>query len=607
MDLSTRSFFDDELRQELAADYIGGKGFGARILYDQLQPGVDPLSADNILVVACGPLTGTLAPTAGRSVLCTKSPLTGLWLDSNCGGSFGPGLKAAGFGVLIIKGKAERPLVLIVDENNIHMEEAGELWGLDTFGTHEKLKARWGREAKVATIGVAGENLVPIAAVISEGRAFGRGGPGAVMGSKNLKAIVVRGERSLEIDDFRRFMDVNLEAMNEISIHSDTGGSRPKYGTNAILSFLAEAGVYPVRNFQQGSWPGIQSLNESILAADYYKKQKACFGCPIRCSKVSRVDEGKYKGSFTEGPDYENTWSFGAQCGIADPGAIIQAEYLCDVYGLDAISAGNIVGFAMECFEKGLISTEEAGWQLTFGNDDALLGLIGQMARQEGLGDLLGRGVKHAAGVIGGGSADFAIHVKGLELPAYDPRGTAGMGLAYATSDRGGCHLRSWPVGREILDPSGRLDPLATEFKAEFVKNEQDYFTVIDSLGICLFASFALSARQIVNLVHSLTGIEAFDTTEKLMKAGERIYNLTRLFNIRENREEALKDTLPKRLLETPMPDGPAAGHVVPLAEMLKEYYEARHWQNGVPCQAKLVELGLAQPHSVHADGEMRL
>lgn len=594
IDLSRGNYHAEELPRDLASKYIGGKGMGARILYDRLKPGTDPLSADNLVVFATGPLTGTLAPTAGRTVLCTKSPLTGLWLDSNCGGFLGPQIKAAGYDVIVIEGKAEQPTVVVIDEDKIIFEPAGELWGMDTFTTHTRLKEKWGKETRVACIGPAGENLVAIAAVISEGRAFGRGGAGAVLGAKNLKAIAVKGNRPLEIYDYEAFMNINREAINEISINQDTGGSRPRYGTNAILSFMVEAGVHPVKNFQQGTWPGVKRLNESILARDYYKKHKACFGCPIRCSKASRVEGGKYRGAFTEGPDYENTWSFGAQCGIDDPAVVIKAEYLSDYYGLDAISAGNAIGFGMECYEKGLLSRDEVGFELTFGNDEALLTVLEQMARKEGVGALLGQGVKRAAVQIGGGSEKFAMHVKGLELPAYDPRGAVAMGLAYATSDRGACHLRAWPVGAEVLNPTGKMDRFDTEFKAEYVKNEQDYFAVIDSLGVCLFANFGLSPRQLVRFLYSLTGLEELNTTAKLMQAGERIYNLTRLFSLRENRE-ATVDTLPERLVAEPLADGPTAGHVVPLAKMLDEYYRARHWdENGVPRPAKLKQLGLS-------------
>ena len=413
------------------------------------------------------------------------------------------------------------------------------------------------------------------------------------MGSKNLKAIVLRGQGSVSIARYEEFLLANKEALNEISINPDIGGSRPKYGTNNILSAMVMLGIHPVRNFQGMRWEGIEQLNEDILADKYYKKHKACFSCPIRCSKVSRVDSGKYRGSVVEGPEYENVWSFGAQCGNADPGAVIEAERLCDVYGLDSVSTGNAIGFAMECYERGLINGQQVGFSLTFGDDDAMIRMVHLIGKNEGFGRILGQGVKKAAELIGGNSADFAMHVKGMELPAYDPRAVYGMGLAYATSDRGGCHLRAWTVGDETLQTKGRLDPLGTEYKADLVKSRQDWTAVVDSIGLCLFATSALTPRQIALLLYGLTGLTELESGDTLNTIGERIYNLTRLFNIREGLGKT-EDSLPARLLNEPLPDGPAKGHTVDLAPMLAEYYFIRGWdEQGVPAEEKLVSLGL--------------
>ncbi len=581
--------------RELAASYLGGKGLGARILYDRLACGTDPLSPGNVLVFATGPLTGTPAPTSSRVLVCTKSPLTGLWLDSNAGGFFGPVLKRAGYDGVILTGASSKPVILIIDGKGVRLEDASELWGLDTFETHRRLKERLGRTYRVAAIGPAGEQQVPLAAIITEGRAFGRGGAGAVMGAKNLKAVVVAGQGKVEVhnpDAFRRSL---REAQNEISIHPDSGGGRPKYGSNVIYSFIKEAGVLPIKNFQGGTYPGMDEVSEHVLAEKYYREDRACFACPIKCGKLAVVAGGKYDGSWVEGPEYEDMWSFGAQCGNSDIGAIIQAEYLCDYYGLDAISVGNTIGFSMECYERGILTEEELGFAAPFGDDDAIIKLVHLIGKKEGIGELLGCGVRHAAEQLGQGSQDFAMHVKGLEIPAYDPRAAFGMGLAYATSDRGACHLRAWSVGAEVLDGSNRMDPFSTEFKAEYVKNQQDWFAVIDSLGLCLFGTFPLSPRQVTDLVYHLTGLETFSEAEKLLQAGERIYNLTRLFNLREG-ATGKDDTLPRRLLDETLTTGPARGQKLDLQTMLQEYYFIRGWDTeGRPKREKLVALGLGE------------
>lgn len=590
IDLSTKTSGTSLLSPALVAGFIGAKGFGAKILFDELKPGCDPLSPDNILVLATGPMTGTLIPTSARMVMATKSPLTGIWLDTNCGGFLGPELKAAGYDLVKIYGKAGRPSYIFIHNDQVTIEDASFIWGLDTFQTHKALKARHGEEARVACIGPAGERQVLLAGVISEYRAFGRGGAGAVWGAKNLKAVVVKGDKGIKIHNRDEFMIALREAQNEIALHPDTGGSRPKFGTSSIYSYIRETGVLPVKNFQGGTYPGAEEVDEHALARELYEENRACFACPVACSKYSLVKKGKYQGRYVEGPEYENVWSFGAQCGVGDLGAIVYAEYLADSYGLDSISTGNAVGFAMECYEKGIITKEALGFDCSFGNDEGMISLIHQIGTAEGLGRIFGQGVRRAARFLGHGSERFAMEVKGLELPAYDPRGAFGMGLAYATSDRGACHLRAFPVKTEVLSNLKRIDPYSVEYKAELVKNEQDWFAVIDSLGICLFAVFAWGPNQITDLLAALTGQEAFSSAEKLLKIGERIYNLTRLFNIREG---APADTLPTRLLEEPSTQGPARGQRVPLNEMLAEYYLIRGWERGVPSEGKLQELGL--------------
>jgi len=589
VDLTSAIVSETELDRSLAEDYMGGKGFGAKILYDQLPPGCEPLSADNILVFATGPLTGTFAPSSGRFEVCTKSPATGLWLDSNCGGYFGPELKFAGYDMVIIRGKAAKPMLLVIDDNKIELTPADDLWGVDAISTHRQIKDSFGKDFKVACIGPAGEKGVLFAGIISEYRALGRGGAGAVMGSKNLKAIAVRGNGSIPLFDSDTFMKTCRESFNELANSPDTGGGRQKYGTNVILSLMDEVGLHPVRNFQKGKFEGAASVNEDTIEA-HYVRNKACFGCPIYCSKISEVKEGKYKGSFTEGPEYENVWSFGANCENVDVGAIIQAEYLCDYYGLDAITAGNVIGFLMECVEKGLLKESDIGFPMTFGNDESIINAIHLIGKGEGPGKLWGQGVKKLAEQIEG-AQDLAMHVKGLELPAYDPRGSAGMALAYATSDRGGCHLRSWPIGDELLATEGRMDLVSLEFKAELVKTQQDLFGMVNCSGMCLFATFAVTLKQITPFLHAATGLEIFSSSEEVMKTGERVNNLVRLFNIREGLTRDL-DTLPSRFFSEPLKEGPSRDRVVELEQLMEDYYLVRGWdEEGVPKDTKLEEL----------------
>jgi len=412
------------------------------------------------------------------------------------------------------------------------------------------------------------------------------------MGSKQLKAVAVSGTGSIRYHDPQVFMRTCREAFNELANHPDTGGGRQKYGTNLILSSMDAAGIHPVRNFQKGKFAGAARVNEEKIF-EYFVRDRACFGCPIYCSKIAEVKQGKYTGSFTEGPEYENTWSFGAQCENTDIGAIIHAENLCDRYGIDGISTGNIIGFLMECVEKGVLTESDIGFPLGFGNDDGLIRAVHLIGKQEGPGRLWGQGVRRIAEAHPA-AAGFAMHVKGLELPAYDPRGSTGMALAYATSDRGGCHLRSWPIAQELLDPDGRMDPFSMEFKAELVKTQQDLFCAVNCSGMCLFATFAVSLRQMVPFLHSATGIESFDGSDRVLQIGERVNTLVRRFNIREGLTPAL-DTLPERFSKEPLAEGPSREHVVDLAPLLEDYYAVRGWDaQGVPTASKLGELGLA-------------
>lgn len=593
VDLTSERIESIPLSLDMVENYLGGKGFGVKTIYEQVPTRCDPLGPENILVFATGPLTGTLAPTSGRMEVCTKSPATGYWLDSNCGGYFGPELKLAGYDALVIRGHADEPCLLVIEDEKVEIKPAAEIWGLDTLETHRWLKKKLDHEIRVACIGPAGEKLVLLANIISEQRAFGRGGAGAVMGSKNLKAIAVKGNGGLVVAHSDDFMRLCRESFNEIYNSPDSGGGRPKYGTNAILSAMEECGLHPVRNFQKGIFSGADQINENTISA-LFDRNRACFNCPIYCSKIASIKEGRYKGSYTEGPEYENTWAFGAHCDNTEIGAIVQAEYLCDLYGIDAISCGNVIGFLMECYEKSLLKETDTGFPFNFGSDEAIIKAVHLIGRKEGPGELWGQGVRRLSQHIPG-SEKWAMHVKGLELPAYDPRGSTGIALAYATADRGGCHLRSWPIGAELLVTNERMDPFSTEFKAEYVKTEQDLFSIINSLGICLFATFAINLRQLTPMLFSVCGVESLALTENLLAVGERINNLTRLFNLREGLSY-VEDTLPERFRLEPVSEGPLAGRTVDISQMLKEYYFLRGWDEyGRPTPKKLAELGLVK------------
>jgi len=594
VDLSTGEVWPEELDWDLAADYVGGRGLADKMVFDIVRPGADPLGPDNVLVFATGPLTGTPAPACGRSVLASKSPLTGTIFDSNSGGLIGPELKKAGFDAIIIRGRSEEPVYLAVLSGRAELRSADHLWGRTTSETIRALKREVGDDrARVACIGPAGEKGVLLANVICEPhRAFGRGGLGAVMGSKGLKAIVVRGRGRVEVANPHAFKRVCREIKDILARNPITGDLLGRYGTGCLTTPVNKAGILPTRNFRTGFFEEAEEITGEKLVKVLKAQKRACFGCPIGCGRVLMA-EGHEVGA----PEYETMWAFGAQCGISDLRAISEANELCNEYGLDTISLGNAIGFLMECYERGLITDRDTGGlRLEWGRADLLPKLVELTARREGVGALLALGVKRLSERIEG-SGRFAMHVKGLELPAYDPRGAKGMGLAYATSNRGGCHLRAYMIMSELLSMPRYLDPLRTEGKARLVKRLQDIFAVLDSMVMCKFTSLALfetldyEPKWYARLLTTATGFY-FDE-EEFLKAGERIFNLERFFNVREGFDRR-HDTLPTRLLKEPMPYGPAEGHVVELEAMLDEYYALRLWDPmGRPTDRALMRLGI--------------
>ena len=561
IDLSTGKSQTERLPKQWGRDYLGGKGLSIKYVYEELRAGVDPLSPDNILVLMTGPLTGTIVPNSGKLAIASKSPASGTILDCSIGGAFAPELKYAGYDGVIIEGKAKLPVYLYIEDDKVELRSAAKLWGKGAHEAEHLLKDDLG-SAKILLIGQAGENLVPMACISSElYRQAGRGGIGAVMGSKNLKAIAVKGSGSVTVPDIRKF----TVAMNKLR-RNDTM-SEDNYwaytdGTPMLVELTNETGTLPTRNFQQGTFEGFKGIDTEAVKGVLAGK-KACFACPLGCGNY--VKSGRTR---VEGPEYETLALCGSNCGIDNLEAVIEFNRLCDDLGLDTISVGNVTAFAMEMTEKGIHD-----FRLRFGDVDAYLEVPALIARREGVGADLALGVRALADKYGG--KEFAMQVKGLEFPGYEPRGSWGMGLAYATSDRGACHMRAFPISMEAL---GDLDPYTVEGKGALVKEMQDKNTAKFCAIFCDF--WALAVETQADILSSALGYEL--DQEDLKKVGERTYNLARMFNEREG-FASKDDTLPERIFKDPLPTGPSAGKVIPREDyerMLAEYYQARGWDS---------------------------
>jgi len=594
VDLTGGSFEEEELDREELRLTLGGKGLAARIMYERMRGGTDALSPENLLLFLTGPLTGTMAPGSNRFCVATKSPHSGTFLDAHCGGGFGPGMKQAGYDGVMIIGRAEEPSIVTFDGDCWSLDPAGDLWGMPTGRVQVELDRKLGPGYQKVVIGPAGERLSTISGVFSDRRAAGRGGSGAVMGSKNLKAICVKGSPGgISVHDPAAMRKACWTAHRMLRMNEITVRSLPEEGTCNILETINEVGAFPTRNFRSGKFEGADELAGYRWMEEMWVRDAACFGCSIGCSKVSKVTSGPFKGDSTEGPDYETVWAFGPQCGNSDKNLIVHLEGLCDELGVDTISAGNIIGFVMELYERKMISTEDLGGiKPTWGSANAMVAMMEHMGEMDDLGGFLSRGVRALSEDYPGSSA-FAMQVKGLELPAYAPRASKGMALAYATSDRGGCHLRGYPAMQELLGMRGGADPLDTSGKAQLVVDSQDEIAVVDSSDICLFGTFGFTLREIFRMVNAATGY-GYENEAEMKTLGERVYNLTRLFNVREGLSRK-DDDLPQRCLKEPMPDGPARGQVVDLEPMLNQYYELRGWDDdGVPTGETLSKLELA-------------
>ena len=596
VDLTTHDWSTFSLSEEVLDRYIGGKGVGAYLLAQRQDPQAQPFDPANPLIFVTGPLTGTRAPSM-RSVMVFQSPVTRLFTDSHFGGFFGQEIKSAGYDGLLITGQAARPTYLKIDDGQVSIEDASHLWGLDTYETYDRLRPDYPeKEWRIACIGPAGENQVKFAMVdCDHHRQAGRGGGGAVMGAKNLKAIVVRGSGKPEIaapDAFAQLVRATIA--NEMKDNDYIKGFRSG-GTAASIPWADAEGLLPTRNFQRGSFPLAEELGDAAQRERYWYKDVACAACPIACTKLGRLTEGPHAGLEGDSLEYESAAMLGANLEVGQTDEAIYLGLLCDRLGLDTISSGSVLGFACEAVERGLLEAD-----VRFGDAESLAALLRDIAARRGVGDLLAEGVRAAAAQIGGGADYFAIHVKGLELPAWGPRGVPAMGLAYMTADRGGCHQRAFPILYEAGGETWRgqsYERLALEGKAQLLAEVQNRLAGLDTLITCDFARYAIADETYLELLAAATGRRL--KLEDLYQMGERIWNLTRLFNLKAGLSKADED-LPPRIKEEPLPDGPAAGHRFTEADierLLSDYYAVRGWdENGVPRPETLDALKIEYP-----------
>jgi len=604
INLTAGSISEEVIPDDTIRKYIGGVGIATSYLYDEVPAGVDPLGAENKLIFMTGPLTGTASASASRYSVAARSPLTGIWGHGNSGGNFGPMLKRSGYDGIIFEGVSPKPVYLEVFDGKAVLRDAAHLWGKNVNETEDLIQKGTDKKPTIASIGQGGENLVRYAAIMNNlHRAVGRCGLGAVMGSKRLKAIACSGKAQIELHDPKKFREISkrqIALLNESMLKVGFEA----FGTNMVADMVNARGGYPTRNWQSGVFDQIDEVNGQAMTDKVLVKELSCFACPIACGRGTEIKEGKWAGRSGEGPEYETANMFGACCGISDLNAITMANYLCNEYGIDTITAGSSIAFAMECFEKGILTREKTGGiEINFGDSDIIVELVEKIAKREGVGDLLAEGTKAMAERLGGGSSAFAMNVKGLELPAYDPRAAKICGLGYVTANRGGDHITGFIEGPTFVDAPILIvedskidDPFkANPEEAKVLVDMEDALTSLDALGGCKFMGALLKAEDLVELIQCATGWDY--TVDEFRRSGERIYNLIRVYCAREGIRRK-DDILPERLMKEPLPDGPAEGMVIDreTLEMLKDaYYKFRGWNlnDGLPSLAKLKELGL--------------
>lgn len=601
VNLSEGRVSEEDIPESWLKDYLGGAGLATKYLYDEVKAGIEPLGPENKLIFMAGCLTSTPSPSTGRYSVVAKSPLTGFWAQSNSAGFWGSDFRKTGFDGIIFEGVSPQPVYLVIEDGKAELKGAGDIWGKNVLETTSLLKEKLGKGFNVACIGIAGENLVKYAAILNdEHRAAGRCGMGAVMGSKRLKAIAVKGSKTVQIANQAAFTEVAKkqyalleESMLKIAMET--------FGTAVVLDLVNVRGGLPTRNWQTGVFPNIEKINATAINETLLVDRKNCFACPIKCGRVTEIKTGPYAGSKGEGPEYETIGTCGAMCDIDDLEAITMAHYLCDDYGLDTISAGSTIAFTMECYEKGILTkSDTGGLEINFGDAAIMIELLHKIAKREGIGDLLAEGTKRMAEKLGKGTERFAMHVKGLEMPCYDPRAAKITGLGFMVANRGGDHMTAYIQAPAFLNmpflivEESTIEDIFVENpeEAKVVKDLEDALTFFDCAGGCKFMGMSLAADEWIELIAHATGWKF--GVDEFRKTGERVVNLARAYNIREGLTPA-DDSLPKRLLEEPLPEGPAAGHVNNPASLLEAYYEFRGWDKatGKPTPEKLRELGL--------------
>ncbi len=603
INLTKQTAKEEKLPLAVAKDFIGGAGFGIKYLFDEVDAGTDPLGPDNKLIFASGPFSGTTIPCASRMAVTGKSPLTGAVGMALTGGYFPVELKYAGYDALIIEGKAENPTYVWIKDGKTQFRSAKKVWGMRTTDTQQIIKNELNdQNVRIACIGPAGENLSKLACIINELRAVGRKGLGAVMGSKNLKAIAIRGSGKVAVADKEKLKVARGEFTKVMKESEVLYPMFSKLGTSMIVDHICEMGIFPGKNFSAtGEFAPVDNIGVEVQETRNVGSEH-CYGCPVGCSQLKLAKTGAYAGILAEGPEFETMYSFGGVTGVDNIDAIIAADRLSDELGLDTISAGATISFAMELFEKGILTKEHTGgMELTFGNHEAMVTLLRLIAYREGIGDLLSDGVKVAAEKIGKGTEQYAMHVKGLELPGYDVRGAKAHGLNYATSYTGADHNRGYAFQEIFGIPIPyEVDRFAAEGKGKLTKWNQDVRSATcDAPTMCAFlldmAVPAIATQNTAALMEAVTGLSY--TPDQVQKVGERINNLARAFNAREGFTRA-DDTLPERLMTEPLKEGASKGNFISkddLKQMLDEYYTERGWDlsTGSPTKAKLEELGL--------------
>ncbi len=592
IDLSSRTVKVEGIDPEVTKAYIGGHGVATKILMDEMDPKVDPLSPDNKLIYSTGPLTGTSAVTGSRYMVTCKSPLTGLLGFANSGGFFGPAVKSAGYDHIILEGGSDSPVYLWIDDDKVEIKDAEHLWGKDTHETEAILRDELedgGKRVRVSCIGPAGEKLVKFAAVMNDKhRAAGRCGVGAVMGSKKLKAVVVRGSGKVGVMDPEGFKATVKKALGEMKANPVTAEVFPAFGTSANVMLLNELGILPTKNFQKSSFKGAEKISGEAITDTILKKRKACFACPIACGRGTEITEAGFEGKG-EGPEYETLAMLGSNLEVDNLAAITKANYICNELGMDTISAGGAIACAMEMFEKGHLSKEDAGMDLKFGDGKLVVKLVEMIGNREGFGDQLAEGGHRLAEKYGHLECFMGVHK--MELPAYEPRGAKGMGINYMTATIGPSHCRGYTVAMEVLGDPAPLDPIEERGKAMAAKAMQDMTSAWDATGLCLFATLGISPDDALAMLFTATGLY-FDVMG-FVKAGERIFNLQRLFNLKAGIEKE-DEKLPDRFYDEPLPDGANKGASLSLEEAMSIYYNLRGWdEDHVPYPGKLNRLGL--------------